>query len=143
VELYYHAPNTYFHLFICGLFNNAVSVLEDIASIGRMIVNNELERMWKETIMTYFVIYYPSICLEGVKKPAKSCQDSCVSPPKRLLPEPTCTVPSWRGAQRRDNITTLCYESAGYEEMPCSPVEVHRRCRGTYCFHLQGSRRVK
>jgi hypothetical protein len=51
VELYCHAPYTYFHLFVCRLFNKAVSVLDDIALIGRMIVNDELERVWRETIV--------------------------------------------------------------------------------------------
>jgi hypothetical protein len=36
------------YLFICSLFNNTFSISEYIASNERMIVNNELERMWRE-----------------------------------------------------------------------------------------------
>jgi hypothetical protein len=44
-------PYTYFYLFICGLFNKTLGVLGDIASSGRTIVNDELKKMLKETIV--------------------------------------------------------------------------------------------
>jgi hypothetical protein len=36
-------------VFVCSLFNDAVSNSYYTASNSRMKVNNELERMWKET----------------------------------------------------------------------------------------------
>jgi hypothetical protein len=38
----------FIYLFIYSLFNDAFSVSDYIASNERMLVNNELERMWKE-----------------------------------------------------------------------------------------------
>jgi hypothetical protein len=38
-------------LFISNLFNDVVSDPEYMASKSRMIVDNELERVWKETVM--------------------------------------------------------------------------------------------
>jgi hypothetical protein len=38
-----------YYLFICGLFNHAVSSSECIASNQMMI--NELERIWKESVV--------------------------------------------------------------------------------------------
>jgi hypothetical protein len=40
------------YLFVCGLFNNAVSSSDYIASNNMMV--NELERIWKEAVMVYF-----------------------------------------------------------------------------------------
>jgi hypothetical protein len=34
-----------------SLFNDAFSILDYISSNERMIVNNELERMWKEAVV--------------------------------------------------------------------------------------------
>jgi hypothetical protein len=42
-----------------------------IASNERMIVNNELERMWKEAVVAQ-LRYYPGICLEGLRKTTKT-----------------------------------------------------------------------
>jgi hypothetical protein len=39
------------YLFICSLFNDAFSISDYTASNERMIVNNELERMWKEAVV--------------------------------------------------------------------------------------------
>jgi hypothetical protein len=39
------------YLFIYSLFNDTFSSSAYIASNERMIVNNELERMWKETVV--------------------------------------------------------------------------------------------
>jgi hypothetical protein len=51
-------------------------------------VNNELEKTWKEAVMSYFRYYY-DICLEGLRKTTKtparssaSSQDSDRRPPK-------------------------------------------------------------
>ena len=35
------------------------------------MVNNELERMWNETVFAY-LDHYPEICLEGLRKTTKS-----------------------------------------------------------------------
>jgi hypothetical protein len=43
--------NVFIYLFTYSLFNDAVSISDYIASNERMIVNNELERMWKETVV--------------------------------------------------------------------------------------------
>jgi hypothetical protein len=40
-----------FFLFIYSLFNDAFSISDYIASNERMIVKNELERMWKEAVV--------------------------------------------------------------------------------------------
>jgi hypothetical protein len=37
--------------FICGLFNDAFSISDYASSNERMIVNNELEMMWKEAVV--------------------------------------------------------------------------------------------
>jgi hypothetical protein len=34
-------------------------------------MNNELERMWKETVVAYLK-YYPDICLEGLGKTSET-----------------------------------------------------------------------
>jgi hypothetical protein len=39
-------------LLLCSLFNSAASNLDHIVSNGWMIVNNELEGMWGEAVMT-------------------------------------------------------------------------------------------
>jgi hypothetical protein len=38
-------------ILIYNLFNDAFSISDYIASNERMIVNNELERMWKEAVV--------------------------------------------------------------------------------------------
>jgi hypothetical protein len=38
------------YLFICAAFNDAFSSSDYAASNERMIVNNELESMWKESV---------------------------------------------------------------------------------------------
>jgi hypothetical protein len=43
--------NVYIYLFICGLFNDAASNSNCMASNDRIIVNNELERIWKEAVV--------------------------------------------------------------------------------------------
>jgi hypothetical protein len=35
-------------------------------------VNDELKRIWKEAVAALFLRYYPSICLEGLRKPRKT-----------------------------------------------------------------------
>jgi hypothetical protein len=40
-------------LFLCGLFYDAVSTSDYIQS-NNQVVNNELERRWKEAAMPYF-----------------------------------------------------------------------------------------
>jgi hypothetical protein len=35
-------------------------------------------------------------------------------------------------------LTQVSMKSAASWDISCSPVEVHRRFGGTYCFHLQG-----
>jgi hypothetical protein len=52
-------------LLICALFNDAVSSSDYIALGGR--INNESERIWKETVAEQFKVL-PSIRLEGLKK---------------------------------------------------------------------------
>jgi hypothetical protein len=48
-------------------------------------VNDELERMWKETVVAKFKEgYYPSICLEGLTKPAKNLSQDSRSPDREL-----------------------------------------------------------
>jgi hypothetical protein len=46
----------FIYLFIYSLFNDAFSISDYIASNKRMIVNNELERMWKETVVAQFKV---------------------------------------------------------------------------------------
>jgi hypothetical protein len=41
-----------FYSFIYSLFNDAFNSSDYIASNERMIVNNELERIWKEAVVT-------------------------------------------------------------------------------------------
>jgi hypothetical protein len=41
--------------FICGLFNNAVSS-SDYTSSGDKMINNELERTWKEMVVAKFKV---------------------------------------------------------------------------------------
>jgi hypothetical protein len=41
-----------------------------IASNGRMLMNNELKRIWKEAALTVSK-YYSEICLEGLRKDKK------------------------------------------------------------------------
>jgi hypothetical protein len=36
---------------VCGLFNDAVNRSDYIASNDRMVLFNELERMWKEVVV--------------------------------------------------------------------------------------------
>jgi hypothetical protein len=44
------------YLFIYSLFNDAFIISDYIASNERMIVNNELESMWKEAVMAQFKV---------------------------------------------------------------------------------------
>jgi len=37
-----------------------------------IITNNELERIWKELLMVYFDVLYPSNCLEGLYQITKN-----------------------------------------------------------------------
>jgi hypothetical protein len=41
-----HILSSYMYLFICGLFNGAVSISEYVASNDRVI--NELEKVWRK-----------------------------------------------------------------------------------------------
>jgi hypothetical protein len=43
----------FIYLFICGLFNEALSSLDYIASNGGKINNDEFEKMWKEVVVSY------------------------------------------------------------------------------------------
>jgi hypothetical protein len=43
------------YVFICGLFSDAVSNSEYIA-LNDLLLNNELERMWKEAVVAYCTI---------------------------------------------------------------------------------------
>jgi hypothetical protein len=47
----YHLLHKMKAFFICSLFKNAFSISDYVASYKRMIVNNELEMMWKEAVM--------------------------------------------------------------------------------------------
>ena len=37
-----------------------------------IITNNELESIWKELVMVYFEVLYPSNCLEGLQQSTKN-----------------------------------------------------------------------
>jgi hypothetical protein len=50
---------------ICNLFNDPV-IQTDVASNDWMVVNVELERMWKEAVK-----YRPGIFLEGMRRTTK------------------------------------------------------------------------
>jgi hypothetical protein len=52
-----------------------------------MIVNNELERTWEETVVAY-LRYYPGICLEGLRKTTKKTRQYIRSPGRDLNPGP-------------------------------------------------------
>jgi hypothetical protein len=41
-----------FFLFVCALFYDAISNSDNTASNDWMVVNNELEGMWKEAVVT-------------------------------------------------------------------------------------------
>jgi hypothetical protein len=60
------------YLFICGLFNKAVSSLDCIASNGRVInewwIGKDVERSGRGLILRY----YPEICLERLRKTTKT-----------------------------------------------------------------------
>jgi hypothetical protein len=47
-------------LFICGLFNNNISISDYTTPNDRMIMNNELERLWKQLWPNSR--YYPGFC---------------------------------------------------------------------------------
>jgi hypothetical protein len=42
------------------------------------LVNNELERMWKEAVVVY-LRFYPSICQKGLRKPTKTANCWCTA----------------------------------------------------------------
>jgi hypothetical protein len=44
----------FIYLFIHGFFNDIVSISDCIVSNGRMMANNELEKMWKKEVMASF-----------------------------------------------------------------------------------------
>ena len=85
------------------LFYGAACVSNYIASDGRIIVNYELENIWKAAVVAY-LRYYPDICLEELRKATQSLshysrcsgRDSNQTPPKykseMLLLEPTSSV---------------------------------------------------
>jgi hypothetical protein len=63
-------------LFVYSLFNDAVSHpgYRPVVSNERMIVNNELDMMWKEA-----TVVYAGICLEGLRKTMKHLRIVCVT----------------------------------------------------------------
>jgi hypothetical protein len=46
-----HLATNFCVYFVCSLFNDAFSSADYIASNKRMIVNNELENIWKEAVV--------------------------------------------------------------------------------------------
>jgi hypothetical protein len=56
-------------LFMCILFNEAINNVDCIMSNGEMMVSNEFEIIFKETIVV--CPYCPSICLEGLREMVK------------------------------------------------------------------------
>jgi len=46
----------FFILFICNLFNDAARNSDYVASCDSVGINTELERMWKDAIISYFKI---------------------------------------------------------------------------------------
>jgi hypothetical protein len=76
------------YLFICGIFEKAISSLSDCeASDGRMV--NELERIWKEA--------YPGICLERLRKTTENLYQDSWSPVREFdlgLPEYEAVLPT-------------------------------------------------
>jgi hypothetical protein len=63
-------PGLLLLLLLSGLFHDAVSISDYVMSNGRMMVNNELERIWKEAawVLSW---YNPAICLLGLRKTTK------------------------------------------------------------------------
>jgi hypothetical protein len=92
------------YLFITVLYND-VRTSDYISSNGRISVNNEMERTWKEAAMSD-LRYYPGNCLEGLRNTTSTNDisqeirycggDSNRSPPEykaKALPlEPTCSA---------------------------------------------------
>jgi hypothetical protein len=63
---------TFALLFTYNLFNAAFNISDYIASNERMIVNNELERMWKEAVVAKFMVlsrHLPGGTKENHEKP--------------------------------------------------------------------------
>jgi hypothetical protein len=57
---------------ILWLFNTAsTETPHNIEGDGKMIMNGKLVRIWKEATVTY-LMHYPNICLEGIKKSPKT-----------------------------------------------------------------------
>jgi hypothetical protein len=68
-------------LFICGLFNYAITSLGYVALDDRM--NTELEMIWMAAAN---LRYYPSICLEGLRKTMKNLNQESWSLGRDLNP---------------------------------------------------------
>jgi hypothetical protein len=59
-----------FILFICSLFNGSHSLVIQRGTV-RWLVNNELIRIWKKSILA-LIKFYPSICLEKLRETTRS-----------------------------------------------------------------------
>jgi hypothetical protein len=57
----------------------ALLVIQTIALNDWMMTNNELERMWKEVVVIYFLRYCPGICLEGLRKAMRNPNQESLS----------------------------------------------------------------
>jgi hypothetical protein len=69
-------------LFICDIFNDAVSSSDYTASNYGMIT--ELKRIWKEV----FVRYYPGTCLKALRKSTENLSHDSRSAGRDLYPGP-------------------------------------------------------
>jgi hypothetical protein len=47
-------------------------VTQTMALNDRMMMNSDMERMWKEMVVMCFLRYCPDICLEGLSKTMKT-----------------------------------------------------------------------
>jgi hypothetical protein len=55
---------------VCNLFNTAFLISETVERRVNGYVSDELERMWRETVVAYFKLYFGS-CLDGLRKITK------------------------------------------------------------------------
>jgi hypothetical protein len=100
----FHLSVCFHIIFVCSLFN-VLSVAQTtiIASINLILVTNELERMWKETLVAWIKILFwhlRRVRKESIKKPDQGIRsfggDSNWAPLKYksecLQPEPPCSA---------------------------------------------------
>jgi hypothetical protein len=60
------------YLFMCSIFNDAVSNSGYIAFNEWLLVNDEMEWMWKEAIVAYFMIQFQHLAGDTEGKSRKS-----------------------------------------------------------------------